>query len=264
MDVTDLTRYELGRVLGKGTFGLVYEVTDVTTEQKYAMKIIDKNHRSYYRTKDEVAIQSIFDHPNIVKIEKSFETNDKIVIIMELCGNDLFQTIDLKGMPADEALNIFLQTVSAVAYIHSQGYAHRDIKSLNIIDCDGTWKLIDFGYAAKADTVLTSLCCTVLYAAPEAVFADEHNPYLGQPTDVWALGILLYELLYGKTPFMKRDAQKTLNSIFSDPIVVPFDSKIPKGLRDLIVKMLDKNPKKRVDINYVMDATFREFEKMNE
>jgi len=254
-DIINMTNYEIGKEIGHGAFGKVYEIKDITTDEKYAMKVIDKSHRSFFKIKDEVLIQRSFKHPNIVKIEKSFETNEKVVIIMEKCGKDLlsYKNEKLGKIDFQESKDIFFQICSAVDYIHRQGYAHRDLKPENVMNCGKKWKLIDFGYAIKEDAKIIGLCCTLDFAAPESILADEYNPYFGKPTDIWAMGIILFEMIYGRTPFSRSTKRETISAILSEPVVFPETPDIPEGIKDLIEKMLAKKVSNRVDISYVFD-----------
>lgn len=254
MDVVDMTRYDIGKQIGKGGFGKVYEVSDIVTGEKYAMKVLDKNHHNFFKMKDEVAIQSSFEHPNIVKIEKSFETDNNLVIIMEKCSEELARyEKKVKKIPYKEAMGIFLQIVLAVSYIHQHGYAHRDLKPENIMKCGDTWKLIDFGYAAKEDAKIIGICCTLDFAAPETIYSDIHSPYFGKPTDIWALGIILFEMIYGKTPFYRKTHDATYKAITRSRVVFPEMPEIPEETKELINRMLTKNPTTRVDITHILN-----------
>lgn len=246
-DIIDITNYEVGDVLGKGNFGQVYEVVNKTTGQKYAMKISSKDHKSYYKTKEEVAVQKQFNHPHIVSIDFSFETDKNVVIFMELCHLSLY--IDSQFGKYDESyiMDIFSQIANAVSYIHQQGYSHRDLKPENVMDCsDGpaknNWKLIDFGYSAPANIEFSEPCCTLDYIAPEAI----NGKYFGQPADVWALGIILYELLFRKTPFYEQKMADTFKAIRRNPLKFPNETYINPKTKHLLERMLDKDPNTRI------------------
>lgn len=253
-NVIDISQYEIEDFLGEGGNGNVYGIRDTKTNKVYAMKVIAKprkksrQFKQAYLLKNEVEVQKKFKHPNIVQIELSFDTDEYIVIIMEKCGYNLFNIAgDGLVLPKNKAMSIFSQIVDATAYIHKAGYAHRDIKLSNIVDCGGVWKIIDFGHSIPKDTLIEIPCCTPNYRAPEALRADEDDePYLGQPTDIWALGILLYEMITGYSPFHKNTQLQMYKAIEKEE---PDYSKIddPKIIH-LLKLMLNKDPEKRAGI----------------
>lgn len=147
-------------------------------------------------------------HPNIIGMVDFLEDDECYHIEMEAHGNpgiDLFDLIELNpNLAESECKSIFRQIVSAVAHLHSLGIVHRDIKDENIIlDGLGLPKLIDFGSAAYVrNGPFDVFVGTIDYAAPEVLSG---NPYLGRPQDVWALGILLYTIVYKENPFYNVD-----------------------------------------------------------
>lgn len=261
-DIIDISKYEIEDFLGRGGVGKVYGVRDTTTNKTYAMKVVSKKRENFERVKDEADIQEKFKHPGIVQVEFSFDTDKYIIIIMEKCGQDLSKTGGQgKSISEEGALSIFRQVVDAIAYIHREGYAYRDIKTENIVNCGANassdassdaWKLIDFGFAVSKDVLIDYPCCTPDYMAPEALHIINEDPYLGQPTDVWALGVLLYEILTGKVPFYKQRLGQTYKAIRTEE---PDYSKIgnPKII-EMLKRMLDKNPETRATITEVCDT----------
>lgn len=234
------------------------------------MKIILKSHKKFNIVKNEAEIQKKLKHPNIVAINFLFDTDDYIAIIMELAERDLFDYAQENEINWEDAVKILKEISGAVLYIHGQGYAHRDIKRENIMGVSRgeaatksegartegkAWKLIDFGFAVSAEETLKSPCSTLDYTAPEAIETAYGNVefYTGQPTDIWALGILLYELIFGKPPFYKKTYTGTYESIRNDNVVFPDTPPgVPENVKNLIVKMLDKNPKTRIKIEDVL------------
>lgn len=169
---------------------------------------------------------------------------------MEKCSSNLYQIAgDGLVLPEDKAMTIFRQVVDAVAYIHKAGYAHRDIKLSNIVDCGGTWKIIDFCHTISKDISIEIPCCTPNYRAPEALQIDDDESYFGQPTDIWALGILLYEMITGYSPFYRKSEAQIYKAIEKEE---PDYSKIgnPK-IVELLKRMLEKNPERRANITQV-------------
>ncbi|KAL4921034.1 hypothetical protein BDW62DRAFT_153995 [Aspergillus aurantiobrunneus] len=189
-------------------------------------------------------------HPNIVEMEGFFEDDINYYIEMlphGLPGMDLFDYIELKSnMDEQECRNIFTQVVSAIHHLHTKALVvHRDIKDENVIlDGEGKIKLIDFGSAAYIKNgPFDVFVGTIDYAAPEVL---QGKSYRGKEQDIWALGILLYTIVYKENPFYNID------EILDHPLRVPF---IPfsEDCIDLIRGMLDRDVDNRLTIGEVME-----------
>uniref|UniRef100_A0A4W6BQE5 non-specific serine/threonine protein kinase n=1 Tax=Lates calcarifer TaxID=8187 RepID=A0A4W6BQE5_LATCA len=151
----------------------------------------------------EIEITSSLRHSNIIRFHEVFESRDKIVIVMEYASRgELYDYIqERRRLPETEARSIFRQITSAVHYCHKNGVVHRDLKLENILlDQDLNVKLADFGLSNhfRRGTLLQTYCGSPLYAAPEIV---KGLPYQGPEVDCWALGVLLYALVYSSMPF---------------------------------------------------------------
>ncbi|GLD75009.1 NUAK family SNF1-like kinase 1 [Lates japonicus] len=151
----------------------------------------------------EIEITSSLRHSNIIRFHEVFESRDKIVIVMEYASRgELYDYIqERRRLPETEARSIFRQITSAVHYCHKNGVVHRDLKLENILlDQDLNVKLADFGLSNhfQRGTLLQTYCGSPLYAAPEIV---KGLPYQGPEVDCWALGVLLYALVYSSMPF---------------------------------------------------------------
>ncbi|KAL4925606.1 uncharacterized protein BDV17DRAFT_182496 [Aspergillus undulatus] len=191
-----------------------------------------------------------FKHPNIVEMESFFEDDVNYYIEMlphGLPGMDLFDYIELKtNMDEQECRNIFKQVVSAINHLHTKALVvHRDIKDENVIlDGEGRIKLIDFGSAAYIKNgPFDVFVGTIDYAAPEVL---QGKSYRGKEQDIWALGILLYTIVYKENPFYNID------EILDHPLRVPF---IPfsEDCIDLIRRMLDRDVDNRLTIGEVIE-----------
>lgn len=185
-------------------------------------------------------------HANIVGMVDFLEDDECYHIEMEAHGNpgiDLFDLIELNPkMPEEECRSIFRQIVSAVAHLHGLGIVHRDIKDENIIlDSQGLLKLIDFGSAAYAKHgPFDVFVGTIDYAAPEVLSG---HPYLGKPQDVWALGILLYTIVYKENPFYNVD------EILEGELRIPFV--MSDDCLDLIKMILNRDVSRRPTIDVI-------------
>ncbi|RDA92786.1 hypothetical protein CP533_0797 [Ophiocordyceps camponoti-saundersi (nom. inval.)] len=190
-----------------------------------------------------------FRHPNIVEMEGFFEDDANYYIEMAphgLPGMDLFDYIELRAnMEEAECRSIFVQVAQAIHFLHATAHVvHRDIKDENVIlDGEGNIKLIDFGSAAYIKSgPFDVFVGTIDYAAPEVLAG---KPYGGKEQDVWALGILLYTIIYKENPFYSID------EIMDRDLRVPFT--ISDESIDLIRCMLDRDVKKRFDITQVLE-----------
>ncbi|MBN3279784.1 NUAK1 kinase, partial [Polyodon spathula] len=213
-------RYELLETLGKGTYGKVKKAVERATGKTVAIKSIRKDRITdeldRVHIQREIEIMSSLRHPNIIRINEVFESKDKILIVMENASRgELYDYVnDRHWIPEPEARRFFRQLTSAVHYCHKNGVVHRDLKLENILlDQDYNVKLADFGLSNhfKKEQVLQTYCGSPLYASPEIV---NGLPYRGPEVDCWALGVLLYALVYGSMPFDNAD-YKTLTEQIS-------------------------------------------------
>ncbi|RHZ56303.1 hypothetical protein Glove_402g55 [Diversispora epigaea] len=187
-------------------------------------------------------------HPNIVQMVDYFEDEDYYYIEMGLhgVGMDLFDYIELNAaIPESEIKSIFRQVALAIQHLHHHGIVHRDIKDENVIlDEHGNIQLIDFGSSAyiKPGRKYDTFCGTIDYAAPEVLTGKKYD---GHPQDIWALGILLYTLIYKENPFYNID------EIIARDLRIPYI--FSEGSIDLIKKMLDRDVDKRPTIDDVLN-----------
>lgn len=200
-------RYEVMETLGKGTYGKVKKAVERASLRTVAIKSIRKERITddldRIHIQREIEITSSLRHPNIIRFHEVFESRDKIVIVMEYASRgELYDYIqERRRLPETEARSIFRQITSAVHYCHKNGVVHRDLKLENILlDQDLNVKLADFGLSNnfQRGTLLQTYCGSPLYAAPEIV---KGLPYQGPEVDCWALGVLLYALVYSSMPF---------------------------------------------------------------
>ncbi|CAG8637319.1 11075_t:CDS:2, partial [Funneliformis caledonium] len=187
-------------------------------------------------------------HPNIVQMVDYFEDEEYYYIEMGLHGEgmDLFDYIELNNtMPEAEVKSIFRQVSRAIQHLHHNKIVHRDIKDENVIlDENGNVQLIDFGSSAylKENTKYDTFCGTIDYAAPEVLTGKKYD---GPPQDIWALGILLYTLIYRENPFYNID------EIIARDLRIPYI--LSEGSIDLIKCMLDRDVEKRPTIDDVLN-----------
>lgn len=245
--------YDLEKTIGSGGFAKVKLATHVATGEKVAIKIMEKTAlgEDLPRVKLEVDALKTLLHQHICKLYQVIETDSHYFMVIEYCsGGELFDHIVEKNRLSEtDSRKFFRQIVSAVAYMHSLGYAHRDLKPENVLlDKDENLKLIDFGLCAKPKTGmqahLYTSCGSPTYAAPELILGRK---YLGSEVDIWSMGVLLYALLCGFLPFddnnMENLYKKILGGKYEEPHWLSSNSKA------LIRSMLQINPEKRITIH---------------
>ncbi|KAJ3496502.1 hypothetical protein NLG97_g2610 [Lecanicillium saksenae] len=255
--------YTILEEMGQGAYGQVKLARHKQTGRKMVLKYVTKRrilvdtwtrdrrlgtvpleiHVMDYLRKPE------FRHPNIVEMEGFFEDDINYYIAMAphgLPGMDLFDYIELRSnMEEAECRSIFVQVAQAIHFLHTKALVvHRDIKDENVIlDGEGNIKLIDFGSAAYIKSgPFDVFVGTIDYAAPEVLAG---KPYGGKPQDVWALGILLYTIIYKENPFYSID------EIMDHDLRVPFTMS-PESI-DLIRCMLNRDVPQRGDISQVLE-----------
>jgi len=246
--------------LGSGAFGHVYLVVNNFTKKKYALKVINKRKllQTYGNCElvyNEIEIHSKLNHPNIIRLYNTSENDEEINILLEYAEHgSLFNLIQKQnGFPESKAYEYFIQIVNAVYFLHQNNIIHRDIKPENIlIGENNELKLCDFGWAK----VLTmenrhTFCGTMEYMAPEIVGSEKYD--FG--VDTWSLGILLYELLMGHSPFRAKKDKNIMLKIKLHDLSLD-ENKLSKECIDLISGLLDPNPLNRLKIKDILVHPF--------
>ena len=255
-----LKNYKILKTIGEGTFSKVKEAIHIPSGEKVAIKILEKSkiedEEDLICIKREINFLKNLSHPNIISLYETIETKDCFYIIMEYAENDLFSYI-VKNNFLNEltAKKFFYQIISSIKYIHKKKITHRDIKPENILLTQNNQKLklIDFGLANNYSNndLLSTSCGSPCYAAPEMVLGKK---YKGIQIDVWSSGIVLYAMLCGYLPF----EDDTDENIYRNVILGKFD--IPNRLsyhsKDLIKKILEVNPNKRIKLNDIFQHQF--------
>ncbi|XP_035121599.1 serine/threonine-protein kinase 33 isoform X1 [Callithrix jacchus] len=220
--------YTFGRILGKGSFGMVIEAADKETETKWAIKKVNKEKAGSSAVKlleREVNILKSVKHEHIIHLEQVFETPKKMYLVMELCEDgELKKILDRKGHFSENETRWIIQSLaSAIAYLHNNDIAHRDLKLENILvkssliddnnEINLNIKVTDFGLAVKKqsrrEAMLQATCGTPIYMAPEVINAHDYS----QQCDIWSIGVIMYMLLCGEPPFLASSEEKLFELI---------------------------------------------------
>uniref|UniRef100_A0A8B9V181 Maternal embryonic leucine zipper kinase n=1 Tax=Anas zonorhyncha TaxID=75864 RepID=A0A8B9V181_9AVES len=245
-----LKYYELRETIGTGGFAKVKLGRHLLTGEKVAIKIMDKLALGddLPRVKTEIDAMKNLSHQHICRLYHVIETSKKIFMVLEYCpGGELFDYIISKDRLSEEEARVFFrQIVSAIAYVHSKGYAHRDLKPENLlIDEEHNLKLIDFGLCAKPkgglDYHLNTCCGSPAYAAPELI---QGKAYIGSEADIWSMGVLLYALLCGFLPFDDDNVMAVYRRIMRGKYTIP--KWLSPSSTLLLSQMLQVDPKKRI------------------
>ncbi|MGH7496177.1 MAG: protein kinase domain-containing protein [bacterium] len=249
-----VSHYRILDKLGQGGMGVVYKAEDLKLKRSVALKFLPtdltRDEDAKERFVHEAQAASALDHPNICSIHEIEETEDgQLFIVMAYYeGETLQKKVDSGSLIVDSAIDIAIQIAQGLAKAHAHGIVHRDLKPANIIVTkEGVVKIVDFGLALLADrprlTKTGSTVGTMAYMSPEQARGEQVN----QRTDIWSLGVVLYEMITGQLPFKGDYEHAVLFAILKgDPRPISdFRSDAPVEIELVIEKALAKNPGKR-------------------
>ncbi|MQL76046.1 hypothetical protein Taro_008415, partial [Colocasia esculenta] len=257
-----LQRYELGRLLGQGTFAKVYYARNLKTGQSVAIKVIDKEKVLKVglmdQIKREISVMRLIKHPNVVQLYEVMATRSKIYFVMEYVkGGELFNKVAKGRLKENVARKFFQQLISAVDFCHSRGVYHRDLKPENLLlDENMNLKISDFGLSALAeskrqDGLLHTTCGTPAYVAPEVL---SRKGYDGAKADIWSCGVILFVMLAGYLPFHDSNLMEMYRKIGKGEFKCP--SWFPSDIRRLLLRILDPNPATRISSEKIMENSW--------
>jgi serine/threonine protein kinase len=272
-----LADFEIERHVGKGASGRVYLVQDRETRESLALKVIDKatvyeSADSYRHALDErIVLELAANHPFILDMRYAFQNRERLFLVTEYCGGgDLFEYLNKKSRPMEEgkARHVVAEILLALEHVHSLGVVYRDLKLENVLlDRDGHVRVADFGLSkmlgSRSDVAggtgsgsvdrtgssssapsrlkkTKTFCGTREYVAPEMLGGDPYDTTV----DLWAFGILLYEILCGRTPFYSRQRNEIYERIEKAPVFYPKD--MSDEVQELLKGLLERDVEKRL------------------
>ena len=258
-----MSKHNKPYILGSGSYGQVYLCKNILNNKYYAIKHMDKSRlkkslKTLSGIYTEIDLQSRISHPNIVQLLYVNESKTKFDLVMEYASKgSLFDFIRKNRRLSEElSFSIFIQVVNAVYFLHRNDLIHRDIKPENLLLFNNNLvKLCDFGWCVSLNGGQRgTFCGTTEYMAPEMVNKKEYSKEI----DIWRLGVLLYEIVHGHSPFIPKKVTFNEKEVMENIKIhnLKFDSKISNECRELICHLLDENRHKRYKIEDIFNSDF--------
>jgi eukaryotic-like serine/threonine-protein kinase len=251
MEQPQLGRYIIDSEIGRGAMGVVFKATDSVLQRTVAVKTVnmamEKDHADKYEARfyQEARAAGALNHPNIVTVYDAGKAGDVVYMAMEYIQGVELRSLLVEGqaMGVSQAISIAAQVAEGLGYAHAQGVVHRDIKPANImVVSDGPVKITDFGIArmrAAADLTQTGVMLgSPKYMSPEQVIGKRAD----HRSDIFSLGVILYEMLIGAAPFSGENVTALMYQIvnFAPPAPSSVNRQVPEMLDFVIAKMLAK------------------------
>lgn len=242
----------LPQQIGKGTYSTIHLGRDLTTGQQVAVKVMDL--RRYDREFDsEVRVLALLDdHAGIVKLKHSQVVRDTGYIYMDYIPfPNLYNYVKRhRCLPQEQALTIFWNILSAIEAIHAQGIAHRDLKPDNIMVDPNTLctTILDFGLSmvVPASGLSDNFCGSPMYMSPEVLNRERHDPRVA---DIWSLGIILYHMLVGDSPWSSVESLDELLDLVLFETSVTLPSFLSQEIKELLGAILVHQPNVRISLH---------------
>ena len=258
-----ISDFTIIKELGSGSFGRVLLAQHKKTQAKYAIKAIDKRNQANYQERKyfrrEIEIMYRVHHPNVVKLFGHFEDNTYCYFIMEyIAGGNIYSLVpktSFQSVTTQQIASMMKDVISAVYFLHHMNpkIVHRDIKPENVLlDKGNVAKLTDFGWSnyMQGDIKRTTVCGTPVYLAPEIINKQGHDEHV----DIWCIGVLLFELIAGYSPWAGDDVQTVRYNILR--LKIRWPTNMDRDAMDLISKILKYNPEERLTLRQMLAHPF--------
>ncbi|XP_053678747.1 serine/threonine-protein kinase ULK3 [Anopheles nili] len=268
MSESKITEYKLLERLGSGTYAIVYRAMRKTSKEILAVKVVAKSNLSYTAMDNiisEISLLKKLKHRHIVEMRDFLWDEQNIYIIMEYCnGGNLSSYIKQHRMLPEVTCKRFLQQLAlALRYMRENDVSHLDLKPANLLltkeagTC--TLKVGDFGFAQrlKLNQENTAVKGSPLYMAPEILLSKSYGP----AADLWSVGVILYECLFGKAPYSSTTLHELAARIHNnDPITIPGNPVLSTDCRKFLTELLQRNPANRITFEKFFDHPFLDLE----
>ena len=242
-----LKDFQIMRTLGTGSFGRVHLVRSIHNHRYYAIKVLKKQQvikmKQVEHTNDERRMLKLVEHPFLIRMWGTFQDSKNLFMVIDYIeGGELFSLLrKSQRFPNPVAKFYAAEVILSLEYLHSHNIIYRDLKPENILlDRNGHIKLTDFGFAKEVQTVTWTLCGTPDYIAPEVITTKPYN----KSVDWWSLGILIFEMLAGFTPFYDQTPMKTYEKILACKVHYP--SHFHPDVVDLLTKLITPDLTRRL------------------
>ncbi|KAK4215022.1 Serine/threonine-protein kinase ksg1 [Rhypophila decipiens] len=268
--------FSFGRILGEGSYSTVYLATDRQTLREYAIKVLEKKHiikekKIKYVNIEKNTLNRLTEHPGIVRLYYTFQDEQSLYYVLDLCsGGELLGVLKKTGTFDVECTRFYgAQILDAIEYMHSRGVIHRDLKPENLLlDDQMHVKVTDFGTAKLLpdprdprpqqdvagqngqDDRTASFVGTAEYVSPELLT----DKTAGKPSDLWAFGCIIYQLLVGRPPFKGPTEYLTFQKIVA--LEYDFPAGFPPAARDLVERCLVLDPNRRLTVEHIKNHEF--------